>query len=77
MKILKIKSNGSVTIPARLRKKYGLHLGRKVKFEINKSGIQIIPLVTSEEIKANIGFLGTKGKLLKALMEKKKFEREL
>jgi AbrB family looped-hinge helix DNA binding protein len=76
MKILKIKSNGSLTIPARLRKKYGLHAERKVKFEITEDGIKIIPLVTSEEIKANIGFLGTKGKLLKALMGEQNFEKK-
>ena len=34
--------------------------------------------VTKETIRANIGFLGIKGKsLLKALMEEKKIEREL
>lgn len=32
-------------------------------------------LVTREEIHKNIGFLGTGGKLLKALMEEKKIER--
>jgi hypothetical protein len=34
--------------------------------------------ITKETIRANIGFLGIKGKsLLKALMEEKKIEREL
>jgi hypothetical protein len=34
--------------------------------------------ITRETIRANIGFLGIKGKsLLKALMEEKKIEREL
>lgn len=43
-----------------------------------KDGIKIVPLATPEEIKANIGFLGIKGKsLLKALLEEKKIEREL
>ena len=40
-------------------------------FEIIDNEIKIIPIVTQDEIKANIGFLGTKGKLLKALMEEK------
>lgn len=31
--------------------------------------------ITREEIYKNIGFLGTKGDLLKALMEEKKIER--
>ncbi|MDQ3022452.1 MAG: hypothetical protein M3R36_18075 [Bacteroidota bacterium] len=33
--------------------------------------------LTAEDIEQNAGFLGTKGKLLKALMEEKKYEREL
>lgn len=77
MKLVKVTANGRVTIPAALRKKYRLHPGRKVKFEANNDRIEIIPLVTPEDIKANIGFLGTKGKLLKSLMEEKRFEREL
>ncbi len=77
MKILKITTNGRVTIPAPLRKKYKLTPGRLVRFEIAKNGIKIIPLVTPAEIKANIGFLGSKGKLLKSLMLEKKIEREL
>ena len=44
-------------------------------FVVEEDGIKIIPLVTAEEIKANIGFLGTKGKLLKAFMKEKKRER--
>jgi len=77
MKIYKLTINGLITIPARLRKKYGLTPGRKVKFEPIEDGIKIIPLATPEEIRANIGFLGMKGKMLKSLMEEKKIEREL
>lgn len=36
----------------------------------------MLPL-TEETIDKNIGFLGTKGKLLKKLLEEKKSEREL
>jgi len=71
MKLVKVTSNGRITLPASLRKKYRLHPGRKVKFELAEDGIRIISLVTKEEIQANIGFLGTKGRLLKALMEEK------
>jgi bifunctional DNA-binding transcriptional regulator/antitoxin component of YhaV-PrlF toxin-antitoxin module len=77
MKISKVTSGGKVTVPAELKKKYKLTPGRWVKFEAVYDGIKIIPLVTPEEIKANAGFLGTKGKLLKALMEEKKKEQEL
>jgi hypothetical protein len=45
--------------------------------ETTEDGVRIIPLATPEEIRANIGFLGMKGKLLKSLMEEKKIEREL
>lgn len=77
-------TRGRITIPAALRKKYKLHQGTKVKFIDEDDGtclagrqVKIIPLVTEEEIKANIGFLGMKGKMLKSLMEEKKKEREL
>jgi AbrB family looped-hinge helix DNA binding protein len=59
MKFSRLTTNGRVTIPAPLRKKYGLHTGRKVKFELEEDCIRIIPLVTKEKIQANIGFLGT------------------
>jgi hypothetical protein len=72
-------------IPAKLRKKYNLHPGRKVKLWQSHSfgrnddnGIKIIPLVTMDEVEENVGFLGTtsqrpgkKGNLLKALMAEK------
>ena len=74
MMIIKVTTNGRVTIPALLRKKYKLTPGRQVKLDPTEEGIKIIPLVTPEEIKANIGFLDTKGKLLKALMEEKSRE---
>ncbi len=74
MKLAKVTSNGRITIPTELREKYNLNPGRRVNFETIEDGILIIPLVTPEEIKANIGFLGTKGKFLKALMKEKKRE---
>lgn len=74
MKFTKLTTNGRITIPVTLRKKYGLHPGRKVKFEVEKDGITIIPLATAEEIKANVGFLGMKDKLLKSLMEERRLK---
>jgi AbrB family looped-hinge helix DNA binding protein len=50
MKLAKVTTNGRVTIPAVLRKKYKLLPGRKVKFELEEDGIVIIPLATPEEI---------------------------
>ncbi len=60
MKFVKLTSNGRVTIPAKPRKKYRLHPGRKVKFKVEEDGIRIIPLFTAEEIKVNAGVLGMK-----------------
>ena len=71
MILAKVTTKGRVTVPASLRKKYKLTPGRKVKFETVDEGILLTPLVTAEEIKANIGFLGTKGKLHKSLMKEK------
>jgi hypothetical protein len=47
------------------------------KFEADDDGIKIISLAKQEEIIATAGFLGTKGKLLMSLMEKKKNESGL
>jgi len=77
LEIALAETNGRITIPADLRKKYNLTPRRKVKFEVEEDGIRIIPLVTLKEIKAKIGFLRTKGEMLKALMKEKKREREL
>ena len=43
----------------------------------DKVGIKTIPLITAKEIKANIGFLGIGGKMLKSLLKEKKKERML
>lgn len=46
-----------------------------MKRRSKKDKKQIIMPITSEEIKKNIGFLGTKGKLLRALLLEKKIEK--
>ena len=71
-----VNSKGRLLIPSKMRIKYGIKPGTRINFFEEKDGIKIVPF-TSEIIKANIGFLGTGGKLLKALMEEKKREREL
>jgi len=77
MKLAKTTTNGRATIPAKLRKKYGLTPGCKVVFKIVDDGINITPLITPDEIVTNIGFLGTKGILSKALAEEKKRVRKI
>lgn len=71
-----VTSKGQLVIPSRLRKKFGIKPGTRVNFFEDKDGIKIIP-VTAEVIEKNKGFLDTGGKLLKALLEEKKKEREL
>lgn len=67
---------GQVVIPSRLRRKFGIKNGTRIKFEESADGIKMLP-VTPEFIRSKAGFMGTKGKLLKALMDEKKKEREL
>lgn len=77
MIISRITSEGRLTIPIELRKKFNLSPGRKVKFETTEDSVRIIPMATAEEIKENAGLLEMKGKLLEALMTGKKSENKL
>ena len=71
-----VTTKGQVVIPYKLRHKYGIKNGTRVQFDDNGGDITLTP-ITPEMIEKNIGILGTKGKLLRALMEEKKREREL
>lgn len=71
-----VTTKGQLVIPSKMRRKYGIKPRTRINFFEEKDGIKIIP-VTPEIIDANKGFLGTGGKLLKALMEEKKKERDL
>jgi len=71
-----VTSKGQVVIPSKLRRKYGIKNGTRVHFYEVNGEIRIVP-VTPELIDKNIGLLGTKGKLMRALLEEKKREREL
>lgn len=76
MEVGYVTSKGQFVIPSRLRRRYGIKSGTRLNIYEEEDGIKLIP-VTAEIIKANIGFLGKDGALLKALMEEKKKEREL
>jgi AbrB family looped-hinge helix DNA binding protein len=76
MKTLKLTSNGRITIPTTIRKKYNLTPGRKIKLKVTEEGIVITPVAAVEEIRVNAGLLGMKGKMLESLMEEKNFECE-
>ncbi len=71
-----VTSKGQVVIPSKLRHKYGIKNGTRVHFYEVNGEIRIVP-VTPELIDKNIGLLGTKGNLMRALLEDKKREREL
>ncbi|MBV6478018.1 MAG: hypothetical protein HGGPFJEG_00765 [Ignavibacteria bacterium] len=71
-----VTAKGQIVIPSRIRKKYGIKSGTTIHFTDEGKEIKMIP-VTPEMIESNFGFLGTKGKLLKALLNEKKHEREL
>jgi len=71
-----VTSKGQVVIPSKLRHKYGIKNGTRVHFYEVNGEIRLVP-VTPELIDKNIGLLGTRGKLMRALMDEKKREREL
>ena len=71
-----VTTKGQIVIPSKLRRKYNIKNGTKIHFYEEEGEIKLVP-VTSEMIRQNFGILGTKGKLLKALAEEKKKEREL
>ncbi|HET56440.1 MAG TPA: AbrB/MazE/SpoVT family DNA-binding domain-containing protein [Ignavibacteria bacterium] len=71
-----VTTKGQIVIPAEIRKKYGIEVGTKIRFDVEDGEIKLIP-ITEEVIKNNIGMLKSKGKLLKVLLKEKEIEREL
>ena len=67
---------GQVVIPSKLRRKFGIKKGTQV-YLYERDGEIVIKPITDEYIQKMAGMAGTKGKLLKALMEEKAKEREL
>ena len=67
---------GQVVIPSKLRHKFGIRKGTQV-YVYERDGEVVIRPVTDEYLRSLAGITGTKGKLLKALMEEKAKEREL
>ena len=71
-----VTAKGQIVIPSKLRRKYGIKKGTPVSVS-ERDGAIVIQPVTDEYLRSLQGILGTKGKLLKALLEEKKKEREL
>jgi AbrB family looped-hinge helix DNA binding protein len=66
-----VTSKSMVTIPSRIRRKYGLHQGSKVEFVEVEEGIFLVPLKTLEELR------GAAGKDAKLMIEAvRELERE-
>jgi len=67
---------GQIVIPAKIRRKFGIKNGARVAFVEQQGKLTLQPL--NKAYFANLArVLGTKGKLLRSLMESKKKEREL
>jgi len=71
-----VTTKGQIVIPSKIRRRYNIKNGTKVHFYEENGQIKLVP-VTAEMIRENFGIMGTKGKMLKALMDEKKKEREL
>jgi len=67
---------GQIVIPAKLRRKFGIKKGTQVYIYERDGEITIKP-ITDDYIRNMAGMAGTKGKLLKSLMNEKAKEREL
>jgi AbrB family looped-hinge helix DNA binding protein len=67
---------GQIVIPSKLRRKFGIKRGTQV-FLYDRDGEIVIKPLTDQYLRSMAGFTGTKGKLLKALMDEKAKEREL
>jgi AbrB family looped-hinge helix DNA binding protein len=70
-----VTASGMITVPVRIRRKFGIKKGTKVAF-IEQDGKLIMQPLSKDYFTKMAGILGTKGKLLKALMEERKRERE-
>jgi AbrB family looped-hinge helix DNA binding protein len=71
-----VTAKGQIVIPAKLRRKLGMKKGTRVSLS-EQDGVIMVQPVTDEYLRSLQGILGTKGKLLKALLEEKNKEREL
>ena len=67
---------GQIVVPVKIRRKFGIKKGTRIAFVEQNGKLMIQPLDKSY-FESLSGILGTKGKMLKSLMEDKKREREL
>jgi AbrB family looped-hinge helix DNA binding protein len=67
---------GQTVIPSKLRRKFGIKKGTQVYLYERDGEITIKP-ITDDYIRDMAGMAGTRGKLLKSLLNEKAKEREL
>jgi AbrB family looped-hinge helix DNA binding protein len=70
-----VTAKGMITVPVGIRRKFGIKKGTKVAF-IEQHGKLIMQPLNKDYFMKMAGILGTKGKLLKALLEQRQEERE-
>ena len=70
-----VTAKGQIVIPAALRQKMNIRQGTQIHI-FERNGEIILRPVTDEYIQSCVGMTGTRGKLLKALLQEKKKERE-
>jgi len=66
---------GQIVVPAKIRRKFGMKKGTKVAF-IEQNGKLMIQPLDKSYFESLAGILGSRGKMMKSLMEDKKMERE-
>ena len=71
-----VNGKGQIVIPSKLRRKFGIKKGTQVCV-YERDGEIVIKPITDDYIRNMAGMVGTKGKLLKALLDEKAREREL
>ena len=71
-----VTAKSQIVIPSNLRRKFGIKKETRVCVHERDGAIAIKP-ITDDYIRNMAGMAGTRGKLLKALMQDKTKEREL
>jgi AbrB family looped-hinge helix DNA binding protein len=69
-----VTARGMITIPANIRHKFRIKKGTRIAF-IEQDGKLIMQPLNKDYFMRMAGVLGTKGKLLKALMKERKRDR--
>ena len=72
----RVTVKGQIVIPSKLRRKFGIKKGTQV-YVYERDGEIVIKPITDDYIRNMAGMAGTKGKLLKSLMDEKAKDREL